>query len=76
MEGDDVGMTTGYSLQYRDLIAHLNNGNYMIWILGKGIGAYHVLSALHELLVDDLASIILSSLDMDCFFDDGVCAAA
>ena len=39
-------------------------------------GAYHVFSALHELLVDDFASIVLASLDMNCFLYDCICAAA
>ena len=36
---------------------------------------YHVFSPLHELLVDHLASIIRSGLDMDCLLNDGVRAA-
>ena len=32
-------------------------------------------SALHELLVDDLAGVVLAGLDVDGLFDDGVGAA-
>jgi hypothetical protein len=33
---------------------------------------YHVFPPLHELLIDDLASIVLSSLDVDRLFDDSI----
>jgi hypothetical protein len=35
---------------------------------------YHVLSTLHELLVNDLAGIVFASLDVDGLLDYGVCA--
>lgn len=41
-----------------------------------GDGTHHVLSALHEFLVDDLAGIVLAGLDVDSLFDDGVGAGA
>lgn len=37
---------------------------------------YHVLPPLHELLVDDLACEVLSSLDVDRLLDDGVRSTA
>ena len=42
----------------------------------KDIFAHHVFPPLHEFLVDDLASIVLSSLDMHGLLDDGVCSTA
>lgn len=36
----------------------------------------HELSALHELLVDDLARIVLPGLDVYRLLDDGICSAA
>ena len=36
---------------------------------------YHVFSALHELLVDNFAGIVGSSLDVNGLLDDGVRAA-
>ena len=39
-------------------------------------GRYHVLSALHELFVDDLAGIVFSGLDVDGLLHDGVGAAS
>ena len=36
---------------------------------------YHVLPTLHEFLIDDLASIVLASLDVNGFLDDGVGSA-
>ena len=41
-----------------------------------GYETHHVLAALHELLVDDLASIVLAGLDVDGFLDNSVRAAA
>ena len=43
---------------------------------GKRQGTHHVLPALHELLVDDLASIVLAGLDVHGLLDDGVCTAS
>ena len=40
-----------------------------------GYETHHVLAALHELLVDDLAGIVLAGLDVDGLLDDGVRAA-
>src|ERR1700742_4791557 len=40
------------------------------------VETHHVLSALHELLVDHLAGIVLSRLDVHCFLDDSVRARA
>ncbi len=37
---------------------------------------YHVLPALHEFLIDDLASVVLAGLDMDCLLDYGACPAS
>jgi hypothetical protein len=39
-------------------------------------GTHHIFASLHELLVDDLAGIVLASLDVDRLFDDGVRSAA
>ena len=39
-------------------------------------GTHHVLPALHELLVDDLAGKVLAGLDVDSLFDDSIGAAS
>lgn len=36
----------------------------------------HVFPTLHKLLIDDLARIVFSGLDMDGLLDDGICSAA
>lgn len=38
--------------------------------------AHHVLAALHEALVDNLAGVVLARLDVDRLLHDGIRAAA
>lgn len=38
-----------------------------------GLGSDHVLSTLHELLVDDFAGIVFASLNVHSFFYDSIC---
>jgi hypothetical protein len=37
---------------------------------------YHMFSALHKLLVDDLAGIVFPGLDVNSLFHDGISTAA
>ena len=72
-------MPLRYTLQHRDFIANLWMG------LGFSIGVhsiccscsktYHVLPALHEFLVNDLASEVLAGLDVHGLLDNGIRAA-
>jgi hypothetical protein len=76
MQRYDILMTAGYPLEHRNLIAHLRIDETKQVSSGLGrpsdLRTDHMFSALHELLVDDLASIILASLDVDRFFDYGI----
>jgi hypothetical protein len=44
--------------------------------VSKCLDTHHVFPTLHELLVNDLASIVFAGLDMYGLLDDGICAAS
>jgi hypothetical protein len=73
----DIAMRLGYLLEDGNLVPDLGIIGLVVYTGADGPKKwiYHVFSALHELLVDHLASIVGSSLDVNGLLDDGVGAA-
>ena len=83
MKRHNVPMAFGHAFEDRyfvpDLQATINvnsvNVRALIVIIGHHI-AHHVLSAFHELFIDDLAGIVFAGLDMDGFLHNSIRPAA
>lgn len=54
------------------MVEHMHNEFRTVPGLQINHETHHELPALHELLIDDFTSIILSSLDMYGLLDDGI----
>lgn len=72
---DDVLVAAGDLLQDGDLIPDLR-ARSLAGAREMKRGSNHVLTALHKLLVDDLAGIVLAGLDVDGLLYDGIGAAS
>jgi len=74
VQRDNVGVRLGYLLEDGNLVPDLETIRLAVWIgadrLKKEI--YHVLSALHELLVDHFAGIVGTGLDVNRLLYDCV----
>lgn len=82
MKGDNVSVSLRHAFEHGNLVPHLNCGGLRVSVTYGNIGfpftrgTDHVLAALHELLVDDLAGIVLARLDVHGLLYDGVCSTA
>ena len=71
-------MRLGHPLEDGNLVPDLQMIRFAVWAGADRLKKwmYHVFSALHELLVDHLAGIVGSGLDVNGLLDDCVRAAA
>lgn len=87
VQGNDVRVPLGNTLQDRYLIAHLLDASRTrtpsakyrsiraatsMGSPGIRIATHHVLPSLHEFLVDDLACVVFARLDVDGLLHDGI----
>ena len=77
MQRDNVGMRLGHLLEDGNLVPDLQMIRFVVCAGAdrRRKRIYHVLSALHELLVDHFAGIVGAGLDMNRLLYDGVGAA-